>query len=110
MFENILINAVKYNENPKVEITVKISKEQEEGINYLKMEFLDNSIGVDDFRKKLIFLKGHIEGKGVHGLGVGLSIVKKITESYNGKIWIQDRVKGDHSKGSNFVLLLPEVS
>ena len=110
VFENILINAVKYNENPKVEIIIKVSREKKEEINYLKMEFIDNSIGIDEFRKKLIFQKGHIEGKGVHGLGVGLSLVKKITESYNGKIWVQNRVKGDHSKGSNFVLLLPEVS
>ncbi len=109
VFENILINAVKYNENPKVEIIVKISREQMRSINYLKMEFLDNSIGIDDFRKKLIFQRGHIEGKGVHGLGLGLSLVKKIIETYNGKIWVQNRVKGDHSKGSNLVLLIPEV-
>ncbi len=109
VFENILINAVKYNENPKIEIIVKISREPMDSINYLKMEFLDNSIGIDDFRKKLIFQRWYSEGKSVHGLGFGLSLVKKIIETYNGKIWVQNRVKGDHSKGSNFVLLIPEV-
>jgi len=36
--------------------------------------------------------------------------VKKIIESYDGEIWVEDRVKGDHLKGSNFILLIPEVN
>jgi len=28
---------------------------------------------------------------------------------YNGKIWIEDRIKGDYSKGSNVVALIPEA-
>ncbi len=50
-----------------------------------------------------------MEGKSVHGMGLGLSLVIKIIESYNGKIWVKDRVKGDYMKGSNFILLIPEV-
>lgn len=42
-------------------------------------------------------------------MGLGLALVKKIIDNYNGKIWVEDRVKGDHSKGNNFVLLIPEV-
>ncbi len=109
VFENILINAVKFNENPTVEIIVKISKEQRESINYLKMEFLDNGIGIDDIRKNKIFIRAYSEGISARGMGLGLSLVKKIIENYNGKIWVEDRVKGDHSKGSNFILLIPEV-
>ena len=36
--------------------------------------------------------------------------VKKIIESYDGEIWVEDRVKGDHLKGSNIILLIPEVT
>jgi signal transduction histidine kinase len=42
-------------------------------------------------------------------MGLGLSLVKKIVESYNGDIWVEDRVKGDHEQGSNFVVLLQEA-
>jgi len=35
--------------------------------------------------------------------------VRGIIETYNGKIWVEDRVNGDRSKGSNFVLLISEV-
>ena len=109
LFENILVNAIKYNENPTVEILVKISKEKKEIINYLKMEFLDNGIGIDDSRKNFVFQRGYSEEKSVHGMGLGLSLVKKIIDTYNGKIWVEDRIKGDYKKGSNFILLIPEV-
>ena len=34
--------------------------------------------------------------------------MKKAIDQYNGKIWVEDRMKGDYSKGSNFILLIPE--
>jgi signal transduction histidine kinase len=109
VFENILINSVRHNRNPSVEITVRISRAQKNSVNYLKMEFQDNSKGVANTRKETIFQRGYTEEKSVHGMGLGLSLVKKIIKNYNGEIWVEDRIKGDHSKGSNFVLLIPEV-
>lgn len=46
--------------------------------------------------------------KHVRGMGIGLSLVKKFVERYNGQIWIEDKVKGDHSKVSNFIFLIPK--
>ena len=106
VFENILLNATKHNENPTVEIIVKISKEQKEGIKYIKIEFLDNGMGIEEERKSLIFIRGV---KSVSGMGLGLSLVKRIIDSYDGKIWVEDRVRGDYSRGSNFIILIPEV-
>ena len=40
---------------------------------------------------------------------MGLSLVKRIIESYEGEIWVEDRIIGDHSKGSNFIILIPQV-
>ncbi|MHA1657972.1 MAG: PAS domain S-box protein [Promethearchaeota archaeon] len=109
VLENILINAVKYNENPDVNITIKISKKESKGKKYLKIEFMDNGIGVKDASKELIFQKGHEEHKGVKGMGLGLSLVKKIIDRYEGQIWVEDRIKGDYTRGSNFILLIPEA-
>ena len=39
-------------------------------------------------------------------MGLGLSLVKKIIDNYGGKIWIEDKVKGDYSKGANVILLI----
>ncbi|MFW9874916.1 MAG: PAS domain-containing protein [Candidatus Thorarchaeota archaeon] len=109
VFENVLINGIKYNENSNVEISIKISKQQVDGKNYFKFEFIDNGIGVSDNRKKLIFKSGNRELKGSKGMGLGLSLVNKILLIFNGKIWVEDKVKGDHTKGSNFIILLPEI-
>jgi len=109
VFENILVNAIRYNENLVPEITVKISKTEQKNVNYLKLEFMDNGIGVQDSKKDKIFLEGFKELKGEKGMGIGLSLITKIISLYKGKIWVEDRVKGDYSKGSNFIMLIPEV-
>ena len=109
VIENILINAVKYNENPKIEITIKVSKEKSNGENHIKIEFLDNGIGIEDSRKPIIFRNGHRIQKGGKGMGLGLSLVKKIIKSYDGQLWVEDRIKGDYKKGSNFILMIPEA-
>ena len=110
VFENLLINAVKYNDKDIIEILVKISKFQMNDKNYAKIEFLDNGIGVLDELKKIIFQKGYKKQKYSKGMGFGLSLVKKILKSYDGKIWVEDRVKGDYSKGSNFIVLIPKIN
>ncbi len=108
-FENILNNAVKYNENYLVEIFIRISKFQKEKINYLKFEFMDNGLGILDDQKATIFKRDYKKDISVRGMGFGLSLVKKIIESYKGEIRIKDKVKGDYTKGSNFIILIPEV-
>jgi len=110
VFQNILINAVKYNDNQFKEILIKISELQMNGTDYIKIEFLDNGIGISDELKTIIFQKGYKKQKHSKGMGFGLSLVKKILKSYNGKIWVENKVKGDYSKGSNFIVLIPKIN
>ncbi|KKN15764.1 hypothetical protein LCGC14_0982630 [marine sediment metagenome] len=42
-------------------------------------------------------------------MGLGLSLVKKIVEGYDGKIWIEDRITNNHLKGSNLIILIPNI-
>ena len=107
VFENILINSIKYNENENIEILIRISNDLLDNVNYIKIEFIDNGIGVPDDRKEIIFKKGERELKGSKGIGIGLSLVNKILTTFNSKIWVDDKIKGDYNKGSNFVVLLP---
>ncbi|MFX1340498.1 MAG: sensor histidine kinase, partial [Promethearchaeota archaeon] len=108
LFENLFTNAAKYNDNEVIEILVKISKIIIEEINYIKIEFIDNGIGIPDERKELIFQKGNRGLKGRKGMGIGLSLVKTLVELYHGKIWVENKVKEDYKKGSNFIILLRE--
>ncbi len=107
VFENILINTVRHNNKSKIEIIIDISKEQKEDKNYVKMEFKDNGVGISDYRKKSIFERGTQKSRKSKGMGLGLSLVKKIIDIYHGDIWVEDRVKGDYKQGSNFVVLIP---
>jgi len=109
IFDNILINSVNYNENIKKEILIRISRDSIKQVSYIKFEFIDNGIGILDKRKKIIFQERFSKEKGSKGMGFGLTLVKKIIESYKGKIWVEDRVDGDYTQGSNFVFLIPEA-
>ena len=107
VFENILINAVRYNDKSKIEIIIDISKEEREDKNFIKMEFKDNGIGISDYRKNTIFERGSRKRYKSKGMGLGLSLVRKIIDTYNGDIWVEDRANGDYKQGNNFVVLIP---
>ncbi len=109
VFENLLINSVNHNQNPTVEINIKISKEQEDNQQYFKMEFIDNGSGIEDRRKRNIFQRGFKQDKSIYGMGLGLSLVSIIINKFNGKIWVEDRIKGDYKRGSNFIIKIPMV-
>lgn len=109
IFENILINAVRHNNKSMIEICIDITKYQTKNKEYYKMEFKDNGLGISDYRKKIIFEKGTRKNQKSKGMGLGLSLVKKIIDSYKGVIWVEDKIKGDHKQGSNFVILLQEA-
>ncbi len=73
------------------------------------MEFIDNGVGIDDDKKKNLFkLKNTSPNKG-KCMGFGLFLVKSLVDSYKGEIWVEDNVKGDSSKGSNLILLIPKA-
>ncbi len=107
VFENIIFNAVEHNDNDKIELLIKVSKVRIDRIDYIKLEFIDNGIGIPDQIKKKVFQREVMKGKNISGRGLGLSLVRKIIERYKGRIWVEDRIKGDYSKGSNFILLIP---
>ncbi|MFX1453382.1 MAG: sensor histidine kinase [Promethearchaeota archaeon] len=109
VFINLFINAIKYNENSTVEIKIEISDEYINDVDYSKIQIKDNGIGISDQRKKIIFERRNNKDKYSKGMGIGLSIVKGILNRYNGKIWVEDKIFGDYSKGSNFIVLIPQA-
>ncbi len=109
VFENILINAVRHNDKANIKIIIVIDKIVAEDKKSIKIEFKDNGLGISDYRKKGIFEKGTRKDQRSKGMGLGLSLVKKIVDSFKGDIWVEDRIKGDYKKGCTFMLLLPEA-
>ena len=110
VFRIILNNAVSYNESLVKEISIIISKEVKEENSYIKMEFLDNGIGIPDGVKKTFFQPIYKNYKNLKRIGLGLLLVNEVVKGFKGEIRVEDKVKGDHSKGSIIILLIPEVS
>jgi len=107
IFENILINAIKYNQSDPIKININATKINKTNKNFVKLEFIDNGIGISPSHRGTIFQGDFEKSTTSDGLGLGLSLVKKIIELYKGEIFINSRVKGDYEKGTNFVLMIP---
>ena len=76
----------------------------------LIMTVADNGVGIPDSKKAIVFGRFNGREDSPIGTGLGLSIVRAVVEAYQGMVWVEDRVPGDHSKGSVFRVALPMVS
>jgi len=112
VFTNLISNAFKYNNQSEKWVEIgfldpTISDSLESSTTQLLTFYVrDNGIGVQEkhldtiFR---IFKRLHSLNKYGGGTGVGLTIVKKIIELHNGKIWIES----SYGTGSTFYFTLP---
>jgi PAS domain S-box-containing protein len=103
---NIIHNAMSFDESEQVEVEIKA--EHVENLKMVRVEFLDNGPGVPDATKDFIFRRTGSPDEQIVGRGLGLTLVEQIVRSLGGRIKVEDRVKGDHTKGAKFVLLLPQ--
>ncbi|HLP21822.1 MAG TPA: ATP-binding protein [Chitinophagales bacterium] len=100
LFQNLIANGIKYNRGP--EPTIHIGCKHRPG--EVEISIADNGPGIPaNQREKVfqIFQRLHAN-RDIAGTGMGLAICRKIVESMNGKIWIEDNVKG----GTVFVFTL----
>jgi PAS domain S-box-containing protein len=109
VFSNLIMNAVKHSDG-QVEIDITLSKVFEDGREYYKTAVEDNGPGIPDEQKSKLFQRARKGRSKTKGAGLGLYLVKKVVEDINGRVWLEDRVPGDHTKGTRFVVLLPAVT
>ena len=103
---NLVGNAIKHT-GDQAEISIDLENVKEDGNGYYRVAVEDNGPGIPDDFKIVIFnrmLKGTAQAK---GMGLGLYLVKSLVESYNGRVWVEDRVPGDHTQGARFIVMLP---
>ncbi|MBC5836946.1 sensor histidine kinase [Flavobacterium muglaense] len=88
MFQNLIQNAIKYNDKANVEIEIGSTDNEMEYSFYVK----DNGIGVPDmYQDKIFNIFSKLENNDSSS-GIGLAIVKKIVEFYKGKIWLESQM------------------
>lgn len=99
---NLINNALKYSNNEKF-LGVKLYREN----GVVKLEVMDHGIGIGNHDKTKIFEKFYRAGDPlVHntkGSGLGLSLVRHITQAHGGDI----AVESTPGRGSKFILSLP---
>lgn len=108
VFSNILGNAIKHSDPRKpLIINLGIENVTWEEKDYYRIMIDDNGPGItDEFKEKLFsrFKRGETRAS---GKGLGLYIARTLVQSFHGKLWVEDRVHGDYTSGTRFVILLP---
>lgn len=85
LVQNLLGNAIKYNDKELGVITIE-SKELE---NHFRFTVRDNGIGIKEKYHQKIFEVFNYLKESKDSTGIGLSVVKKIVESHGGEIWVE---------------------
>ncbi|MCJ2532941.1 MAG: GAF domain-containing protein [Candidatus Thermoplasmatota archaeon] len=109
LFVNVLSNAVKFDQSMRVKVNVSVDQESTTDGEYWHISISDYGRGVPDDRKKTVFERFATGMTGVKGFGLGLSIVSTMVDRFGGRIWIEDRVPGDYTKGAVFRITLPKA-
>jgi signal transduction histidine kinase len=103
IFNNLISNAIKYNKaGGRVDFAIKLKDD------FVVITISDNGIGMseDDMSRlfnEFVRIKNQ-KTKGISGSGLGLSIVKKIVDTYEGDI----TVTSAPDKGTTFIITLPK--
>ncbi len=103
VFTNLINNALKYNDKEKKRVEIGYQRKD----HMVELFCRDNGLGIDSEDYGLIFrmfTRVHEPHEYGGGSGSGLTIVKKIIEHHQGRIWV-DSVPG---QGSVFYFTLPD--
>ncbi len=102
VIQNLVENAVKYS-NPNVRLRIEIGMDgyNERGCPVFHVR--DNGIGIEpQYHERIFGLFNKLDAQS-EGTGIGLSLVKRIIEVHNGRIWVES----EKDKGATFYFSLP---
>jgi len=103
VFLNLLANAIKFM-GDATQKQVRIGSEVKNG--YCELFVEDTGIGIrPEYQERIFKIFKRLNDVEAEGNGVGLSMVKKIIELHNGKIWVESPVS--NGKGSRFCFTIP---
>lgn len=91
IFQNLINNAIKFMDKPNGYIRLKCVDEDQ----YWKFSVADNGCGIEEkyFEKIFKIFQTLTRRDQQESTGIGLSVVKRIVEKYDGKIWVESRPK-----------------
>jgi len=101
VFLNLVGNAVNYLDKEVGKIEIDYTQEDNQYTFYVK----DNGVGIEKKNQEKIFTIFKSLGTHENSTGIGLSIVKKIIDFYEGRIWVESEL----GVGSTFCFTLPKI-
>jgi signal transduction histidine kinase len=108
VFVNLIGNAIKHSSGP-IFVNISMKPVGEKGVKYYEVLVEDNGPGIPYDLKKTLFGRLNLAATRARGKGFGLSLIKMLVDDFKGKFRVEDRVKGDYTKGARFVVTLPVV-
>jgi PAS domain S-box-containing protein len=101
IWQNLVENACKFMGNqPQPQVEIGVEKRDPETVFFVR----DNGAGIDPRHQAKVFgLFEQLNSRG-EGTGMGLALVKRIVELYEGRIWVESAGPG---QGANFLFTLP---
>jgi PAS domain S-box-containing protein len=108
VFANIIHNAIKHSTGP-LAIEIHLSMARAGDRKYCLVAIEDDGPGIPDEQKRRLFSRAVHSNAKMSGRGLGLHLARTLVEDFHGKIWVEDRVRGDRAKGTRFVIMLPAI-
>lgn len=100
VFQNLLVNAIKFRGPAPPAVEVSACCEGDEWVFSVR----DNGIGIDPRNKQRIFrIFERLSGPERPGSGIGLAVCKRVIDAHGGRIWVE----GAPGQGSTFRFSLP---
>jgi signal transduction histidine kinase len=88
-------------------IDVHLSTARAGDREYALIAIEDDGPGIPEELKDQVFNRFERGNSRSGGKGLGLYLVRTLIEGFRGKVWVEDRVRGDYTKGTRFVVMLP---
>ncbi|CAJ36909.1 sensor histidine kinase [Methanocella arvoryzae] len=108
IFSNIIGNAIKHSPpDRRLEINVRAAWVTEQGKPYIATMIEDNGPGIPDDKKSQLFSRYSCGPEKRYKGGLGLELVQTLVSDFGGRVWVENRIAGDYTKGCRFVVILP---
>ncbi|MHA1287021.1 MAG: sensor histidine kinase [Candidatus Thorarchaeota archaeon] len=102
VFLNVFDNSIKYSDDTP-QISVVIDEVTQNRESWCRISVTYHGSGIKPDRRGRMFER-YMED--AVGTGLGLSVVRTLVQAYGGSVSIEERIHGDHTKGTIFRILL----
>lgn len=100
VFQNLIGNAVKFRSDKPSHVHISARRD----VNEWLFSVQDNGVGIEpEYKERIFTIFKRLHGREYPGIGLGLSICKKIVTRHGGRIWVES----EHQSCSTFYFTIP---